>query len=69
MRDFGLYGHLVFDTVLDVNTYYNTGGIANVWRALKYLSSKADIHISPTAIGYSTITIDREKSDDIVILI
>lgn len=63
MRDFGLYGHLVFDTVLDVKTYHNTGGIANVWRALKHLNSKADIHVSPTAIGYSTITINREKSE------
>lgn len=65
MKDFGLYGHLVFDTIWDTKVHHDIGGIANVWKALKQINPKADIHVSPTNIGYSTITIDREKSDRI----
>ena len=63
MYDIGLYGHLVFDTVKDIRTYNDIGGIANVWKSLKNINSKLKIHISPTNIGNSSIRIDRENSE------
>ena len=63
MYDIALYGHLVFDTVKDnLKITHETGGIANVWRALKNMDSTLNVYVCPTNIGTSTITIDKENS-------
>lgn len=63
MYDISIYGHLVFDTVIDNEKFfYQTGGIVNVWKSLKLIDKNLKIHICPTNIGYSTIKINRIKS-------
>lgn len=59
MFDIGLYGHLVFDKIIDNSTYYSTGGIMNVYRAIKDINKKINVHLAPINIGISSIKIDR----------
>ena len=65
MYDIALYGHLVFDTIIDgVNPFsYNIGGIANVWRALKEINDKLSIYICPINIGISSIVLNKKESE------
>jgi len=61
--DIALYGHLVFDTIVDgckINS--ELGGIGNVWKSLKSFDADLSVYACPTVIGESTITIDRKNS-------
>lgn len=63
MYDIALYGHLVFDTIIDMgNLRHDVGGIANVWKSLKSIDQSLSVYVCPAAIGTSVITIDREAS-------
>jgi sugar/nucleoside kinase (ribokinase family) len=66
MHDVALYGHLTLDRIFNgFKTDQSVGSIGNVWKHLKTVSPKLNIHLGPTDIGEALILIDehsRERS-------